>query len=94
MNEIEKVRPAARCADCGTDITQGAIRCKPCRGALIRANAGIEEDDRMLNMKIAGRTLEEIGSEYGISKQRVSVRIQRAVDRLPESEKRYIYGDR
>jgi hypothetical protein len=84
-----------QCVDCGVDlVNRTALRCKPCRGRLQSANAGIEEDSRMLSMKVAGRTLEEIGADYGISKQRVSVRIQRAVSRLDESEKRYLYGDR
>lgn len=82
------------CADCGKEISRGAVRCKPCRGRLTRQNAAIEEDAEMLALKVAGRTLEEIGARFGISKQRVSVRIQRAVERLPEWEKRYLYGDR
>lgn len=86
---------ARNCVDCGVDlVNRQALRCKPCRGRLQRANAGIEEDSRMLAEKVAGRTLEEIGSSRGMSKQRVSVRIKRAIDRLDENEKRYLFGDR
>lgn len=88
------IRPR-ECVDCGVPVVnRQALRCKPCRGRLQSANAGIEEDSRMLAEKIAGRTLEEIGAAHGVSKQRVSVRIKRAIDRLDESEKRYLFGDR
>lgn len=84
------------CVDCGVAlVNRSALRCKPCRGRLLRANASIAEDSRMLAEKVAGKTLEEIGAAHGgISRQRVSVRIQRAVERLDESEKRYLFGDR
>lgn len=82
------------CVDCGVPlVNRAALRCKPCRGRLQRRNAGIEEDSRMLAEKVAGRTLEEIGVAHGITKQRVSQRIQRAVERLDENEKRFLFGD-
>lgn len=75
-------------------MNRQAQRCKPCRGQQQSRDAGVEKDSLMLAAHVAGETLEQIGSRFGVSKQRVSARIARAVSRLDENERRFLYGDR
>jgi hypothetical protein len=47
-----------------------------------RLFAGVETDEAMLAQQHAGDSLKTIAGRYGVSRQRVSVRIARARERL------------
>ena len=56
--------------------------------------AGSKDEDFLRAYVEEGLTLRQVGGRYGVSHERARYRINRAISRLPELEKRRLYGDR
>ncbi len=82
------------CSVCGKQVTVGP-RCQSCAQQERSRQAVTPTDIEMVEQHFEqGHSLRRIASERGISHERVRVRIKRAVDSLPELEKRRLWGDR
>ncbi len=82
------------CSVCAKPVTVGP-RCQSCAQAARSLRSVSDDDMEMVRQYVGqGQSLRRIASERGMSHERVRFRIKRAVDSLPELEKRRLYGDR